>query len=347
MTSRVDTGMDEATEPVTTNAKQSLLIGFAGVGATALEHARVACSLGHRIAAATCRSPKSPRWNIFRSAYPACRFVPTDDELSYNTELDAIIVCLSWDEIPRGIAKYLKLPRRVLLEKPVGLDPSSLLSALDSARESEAANHKFVAMNRRFYEPVARLRARLSQGGLKSVDVVISEDVAGMCISYGPSIVPHVLAYSSCHILDLILHLFGPLSIVRVQRSFADYSGQQFVSINGMLETTAGIPVFLALNDGDPTPVGIRCRFDDKTCWYLSPIERLTVYDGFRVVPADDVHRIRRFVPIERDVLAASMEFKPGFLAQMSAFLTNDTRLLPRAERYLDLLHLIAELRGV
>jgi predicted dehydrogenase len=344
MTGADATGSGTGTRPRIGDIGTALRIGFIGAGAVALEHARAAKSLGHQIVMATCRSRASPRWQAFSAANPECQFVSSLEILA--DDVDVIIACPSWDEIPRRLDAYLSLPRRCLIEKPIALDAAVLSRAIGDLRGRPNLPAKAVGMNRRFYEPVVALRGRLVEGGLKSVEVTISEDVAGLVRLHGPSILPHVLTYSSCHVLDLALFLFGPLSVQRLRRTRSDHDGQPFMSVNGLLETAAGVPVFLAINDGDPSPVGIRCRFDDKTCWHLSPIERLVVYEGFEVIPADEIHRIRRFVPMQREMLMVSSAFKPGFLAQMAAFAAGGGDVLARPEDSLILLELIEQLLG-
>ena len=319
-----------------------LRIGILGAGAIARDHAAAVHALGHRVVAGSTRSPNSPRWQSFRSVAPDARYVADGAALLDDPALDAVIVCLPWDVLPVWLPRLLAIPRPVLIEKPIGLDRAGLAAALTGP--SLRTEGKMVGFNRRFYEPVGRLRERLGAGGLKAAEITISEDVARLVGRYRPEIVPHIPAYSSAHLLDLALHLLGPLAPVHMTAIAESGPAAPFRSYNGLLLTEAGVPVWLCLNAHDPVAVGIRCRFADHTVWHLSPVERLTVYCGYEVKDPEPGRNIRRYLPAAVETVDADLTLKPGFLAQMAAFLSGDFGPAARPVDSLALLALIEEI---
>ncbi|MFP5405344.1 MAG: hypothetical protein ACLGHY_03030, partial [Gammaproteobacteria bacterium] len=206
--------------------------------------------------------------------------------------------------------------------------------------------NKLVGFNRRFYRGVARLRERLAMGGLKAVYATMSEDVRRHAERHGPGIVPHVPAFASSHTLDLLLHLLGPLKVIRIYPWPERGAVAPFVSVNGVLESETGCPVFLALNAHDPVQAGLRFLFDDGTSWLLAPLERLSVFEGYDVTPETQGAAIRRYRPRLLESVEEDARIKPGLLEQARAFLEGTPRHAAGLADFARVLHLIDALRG-
>jgi predicted dehydrogenase len=300
-------------------------------------------ALGHRVTAASTRNEFSPNWAAFRLRAPGARFAGDPAELLEDESLDAVVVCLPWQVADVWSKRLLACPKPLLIEKPLGLAADRLRASL---RRYPDVRNKLVGYNRRYYRTVACVRDRLAQGGLKAVQATISEDVERHVARHGPEVVPHLLAFSSSHFLDLLLHLVGALRVVRLSAHAEGGPAAPFVSFNGLLETSTGIPVSLALNAGDPSPAGLRFLFDDHTTWILQPLERLRVYDRYVVSDDRPESTIRSYTPHEALALDEPADYKPGFLAQMRSFLGEDFGPGARPQDGLNVLNLIDEIRA-
>ena len=235
-------------------------------------------------------------------------------------DIDAIILCLPWQTQVDWLDWALAAPKPVLIEKPVALCAASLNAALKRHRDN--IGDKLVGYNRRFYATVARLSERLERGGLRSADITISEETTRLVDRHGPEILPYAMENSSCHLLDLSLHLLGPLTVRHMSRYNGYHDGVAFNSYNGLLETPTAVPVAFFNNANDPSRVGIRCRFDDGTAWCLWPSEILTVYRGYDVIERSAACQVRRYTPHKDVQIVEDTSYRPGFVAQMRAFLS-------------------------
>ncbi len=294
-------------------------IGIAGIGPAGLQHARAVIAAGHTVAVAAASRDGSPHAAGFLKAIPDARMVQGLDTLLAASGLDALVIALPWHETPRHLPRLLADPRPMLIEKPIGLSATAIEEAM--ARPGPAAAHKLIGFNRRFYVTVDRMRRRLAEGGLRAVRVTISEDLVRQTRAHGPEIVTHLLSFSSTHTLDLIIHLLGPLEIVRLRGHRETQA--PFLSMNGLLETREGVPVLLTLNASDPSPAGVAFVFADHTTWTLSPLEMLAIFDRYEVVELRPGSQIRRYMPHMREFIDEPADYKPGFVAQMSAFLAS------------------------
>lgn len=319
-------------------------VGLIGIGPAARHHAAAVEAVGAKVLVACALRTDSPNWSSLAAIAPEMRQLPDPQAVLDDPRIEAVVACLPWDVMPDWLERLAASPKAVLIEKPIGLAAAATRDVL--ARRVRHGGLKIVGYNRRFYEPVARLRERLSQGGLKAVEIVISEDIPSQIARHGEAIVEHLLAFSSAHALDLALHLLGPLRPVALTAQRGTGDAGEFTSFNGLLETDTDIPVTLALNANDPSPAGIRCRFDDATAWHLSPLEVLSVYRGTDVEPPSPEFNVRRYTPKLVEQILASATLKPGYAGQMEAFLSGRPGPAASPEDGLRVLELIEALHA-
>lgn len=294
------------------------------MGSVARFHAEVVQAAGYTVSVGCGTSEDSPRWQAFKSVAPQARFEPDGRAVLCDPDVDAVVACLPWDMNESWLPDLLSTTKPVLLEKPVALSSSVLSEAID--QNQETISNKMVGLNRRFYRTVQELKRRIEGGGVKSVELTISETVQGLANTYGDEIISHVLVYSSCHILDTACRVLGPLKPIKIYEFAESQYARPFSSISGVLETSEGAPVYLNVLADNPSPVGLRVFFDDQTTWHLSPIERLVAYQGYEVIEPNGEVKIRRYVPKAFLEINEDTTFKPGFLAQMEAFISGQDR---------------------
>ena len=301
------------------SSMQHQRVGIIGIGAAGLQHARAVIHCGHSVDAVAVECSTSNNIKYIKDIAPDARIIVGHEVLIEDDSLDAFVVALPWDIIPKVLPDLLKSNKPMLIEKPIGLTASEIETAL--AKNHMGIDSKLIGFNRRFYDVVSRLKTRLDKGGLKSAHIIISEDIGRQKTAHGDTIVPHLISFSSSHTLDLAVYLLGTLSIVKLY-GWRDKS--QFISINGLLETEQGLPTHLSLNASDPSSVGLRFIFSDSTTWVLSPLEMLSVFDRYEIVEISQNSKIRRYMPHVSEIVNEPVDYKPGFMAQMDAFLSGN-----------------------
>lgn len=319
-------------------------VGFLGVGNIAREHAEALQALGHTVVAGCATSADSPRWREFKSIAPEARFEPDGCAILEGPDVDAVVACLPWNVTETWLPKLLSTPKPVLIEKPVALSSSVLAEAM-AAPEARLEN-KFTGYNRRFYRTVQELKARVLQGGIKSIEITLPETVGRLSDTFGPEMIEHTLVYSSCHTLDTMVYLVGMPRPVKIYGHWESGYARPFQSLAGLLELDDGTPVFLSIMADNPAPMGIRIFFDDQSTWHLSPLERLIAYRGYERLEPVPGAKIPRYLPQPFLEINEDADLKPGFLDQMDAFLSGRCRQIAATlEEDLELLHLIETLQ--
>lgn len=206
--------------------------------------------------------------------------------------------------------------RRVLVEKPGGVDVGEIDAAAAAASNSGA--EAFVAYNRRFYASVAAAARMIAEdGGLTSITFEFTE----LADRVGPS--PHPAAVkrnwllaNSTHVIDLAFHLAGPPADLAAftAGSLGWHPAAARFAGSGITETGAA---FSYHADWDaPGRWGVEAMTRARRL-ILRPLEQLQV----QLRNSMDIHEVEIADELDRG-------YKPGVHAQTRAFLEGDSRLI-------------------
>lgn len=312
--------------------------GIIGCGSVAIDHAIIIKKLGHKVVLGITKSKNSKNWKSFKKIFPETKFANKISEILNNSEIQYIVSCLPVTEQKKYCKKILATEKPVLIEKPLHDNFFQLKKIISTTRLF--INNKIVGYNRRYYQTVNILKKRIKKGGLKNVEITISENYPNLIKKYGSKIVKNALHVgSSSHIMDLAIFLFGPLNLHKKWSC-----KKKFISYSAVLSTKNNIPIFLNINSYDPSLVGLKVRFDDETLWILSPIEKLQVYKGYDIIGRSNKIRIRRYFPKNIFTYSESTNLRPGFYKQMKDFINRNYKLSCKAKESLQLIKLLNDL---
>jgi len=322
--------------------KTTKKFGIIGCGAVALDHASVIKKLGHKIILGNTSNKNSKKWKTFRKQNPNIKFKEHINDILNSKKVDYIISCMPVNMHKKYCKKLLTTKKPVLIEKPLHDDFFQLKKILSNISHTLLKN-KFIGYNRRFYKTVGVLKKRIQKGGVKSVEITISENYKHISKKYITNKLKSILNVgSSSHILDLAIYFFGPISILKrwtYKKKFNSYSF--------LLSTKKkNIPIFVNINPHDPSSIGFKIRFDDETLWVLSPIEKLAVYKGYDIVYLNSHKFNKKYLPKVISETVEEEKFRPGFYHQMNSFINQDIKIVSRANDFLNLIGIINKLEN-
>jgi len=209
--------------------------------------------------------------------------------------------------------------KRILVEKPAGLDATEIRSVAAAARESGA--EVFVAYNRRFYASTQRAREILAEdGGATSFHFEFTEWSSTIeKLSKAPRVKEAWLLANSTHVIDLAFFLGGePKSLQALT------SGKGALAWHPRASVFAGAGVAAA-----------GALFTYKADWGAPgrwSVELMTRRRRLVLKPLEELHIQKHgSLALEPETLAGddAKSFKPGLRAQVLAFLGGrDPRLL-------------------
>lgn len=200
-----------------------------------------------------------------------------------------IVTCKLSDN-KKILNELLKYKKKILIEKPVFLNHKNF-KGMD-----KYSNFIFVGYNRIFYNLVKTLKNKLNLK--KRTNVICTV----------PEINKRNISINSCHIVSIIMYLFGSLKIINISRS-SKYINTKLVSKN------SDINIFFNFNASENFEIKF---FNDEKIFKLCPIEKLSIYKDFKITNSNGMRKYFPKIIYEKEEL--NKGFKQGFIGQYEAF---------------------------
>lgn len=234
---------------------------------------------------------------------------------------DTAIVAVGIESLAASVPVLLRGGvKRVLVEKPAGLDAAEIQSVADAARAAGA--EVFVAYNRRFYASTARARELIAEdGGATSFHFEFTEWSSVIeKLPTAARIKEAWLLANSTHVIDLAFFLGGePKSLRALTAGKGALAWHPRASVfAGSGEAVTGALFTYKADWGAPGRWGVEIMTRHRRL-VLRPLEELQI-------------QRHGSLALETETLADGDDklFKPGLRAQVRAFLGGtDPRLLP------------------
>ena len=192
------------------------------------------------------------------------------------------------------ILKYcMKTNKNIFIEKPVFLKSNQFRNILAYKKKI------FVGYNRIFYKSVMFLKKKLVNK--RSLNVIVK------C----PEESKLDIIKNSCHIISILLFIFGKLKLKRkiISKNFIN---NHLVGKNGL-----NINIFFNFKSADNFSIEV---FDKKIRYLLNPIENLKVYRDLKVISVNNNSLYKPKISLELDEYKFN-HTKPGFETQLEEFI--------------------------
>ena len=227
--------------------------------------------------------------------------------------LDALLIAPETSvttEILTYALEHTDLP--ILVEKPISYASADLLAL---AANPAYAGRVLVGYNRRQYSSTAAASRFLAEQGISSATFHASIPEASWDPNMADDRKRGILLANSVHVLDLLQHLFGELSIAGVagvQNETGLVSRAiSFTSASGAVGTSI-------ITFGSPSGYFIDLHTPGKSA-SLKPVEFFNEYVAVQVIDPTPEVPLRHYVPTrgaEFKLSQDDLDFKPGFLGQ-------------------------------
>jgi len=305
-------------------------VAIVGAGKAGLQHARAATAIGLQVVAHTSRSADSNGAKAFGNEFPESKLCAIE-ELVSEVSADLVIVALP-PEVTHDVApEFIRVSPHLILEKPAALTTSRIQELLRVEAKSES--RVIVGYNRRSYPMVTRVREVLSVDPPTNVRVVVVEDMSHVRATKSRVLQSSYLRHgSSTHFLDLVLFLFGQISILeigvsrsRTEPSFLDYS---IHAVN-----RSGVSINVTIDAGDRRRRGLDITTVSGRRVQLSPLEQLSISRGV------SNHPLSAAEPELLDDCPTS--YKDSFVAQLQRIVNDEFSALHRLSDSLMLSELV------
>ncbi len=236
--------------------------------------------------------------------------------LDASDKWDVVILAAS-TEAMIGLLEFARAKGKpILAEKPVGLDSESLDAIAGD-------DNVIVGFNRRFYAPVQAAKRFVEDGGPCLFHLELPESVPfnGRSVVDGESREPDLRAVvlNSVHGFDLVNYLGGTFVVESVHHVLPIEERRGGILL---LRSIRGDICSVSANWNAPANFALTIDRDGER-FELRPLEIGVLYRGMEVIEPTATTSIRRYVPRQIQQFPpdqASLDFKPGFVAQCEAF---------------------------
>lgn len=290
-------------------------VGLVGVGPISDWHVQALRAAGLEVTAVATRAG-SLRLQEFASRHLiALAFDRWEAMLAEPRHWDALVVATHTDGTPAVLSRAFELRVPVLVEKPVAWT-SARLAKLDALAHDKI----MVGFNRRFYRTVTVAREEVANGPPLLARMSLPESINAVQDRGEARPYWEPFFSNSCHGLDLLRFIFGPLEIRTVHRLQLK-TGQRY-GLSATLQSSRGDIVELTCNWGTPANFALTLDRPGRRVELL-PFELATVYEGMDVVEPSMEFPIRRYLPRVKDRITledVDAKHKPGFFQQAAAF---------------------------
>jgi predicted dehydrogenase len=223
-----------------------------------------------------CIDPNSEQRQAFQSRWQVPHGFASWQDLPHKAgAFDVISICSPTVVHAGDIKAALAFkPRLIFCEKPVSMHVTQTQQAVKNCADSQvllAVNHA-----RRWSPEVLKLKQQLDQGhwgALRSVSAVYNKGMLN----------------NGCHMMDLLLNLFGSLRITHVGQAVFDHFDLD-PSVDACLQTADGVPIQLNVAHAHDyalfemqivTEKGVIAMEDGGACWRFRAAEPSTQLPGY------------------------------------------------------------------
>jgi predicted dehydrogenase len=290
-------------------------IGLIGAGEISEWHVRALRAAGCTVSAIAARTGSSRAGELARRLRIPVVFDSWQDLLDRPREWDGLVIASHTDATADILTYALRTKVPILVEKPVAWTSKRIADLRVLAHPLV-----LVGFNRRFYRTVQFVRDYVRTNEPLLAHLSLPEALGADGDGTNPRRHWRPFFSNSCHGLDILRFVFGPLRVESVHRLVR--SDGRLYGLGAMLSSARGDVIQLSGNWGTAANFGL-CLDRPGRRVELRPFEIATVYEGMDVLEPSDEAPIRRYVPRVKeriDLESVDCVEKPGFVQQALAF---------------------------
>ena len=288
--------------------KKKLNIGLVGSGKMALEYYKVIKSFNHKIS--TIVTKKKLKYDPIFSKFKFDRqFSSFELAIKNSTDLDAWIICTSWNKLKKYFKLALKYKIVFLIEKSIIISSKELIY-IKKKINHYSQNNFLIGYNRNFYDYIEHLISILKKNIPNNIYMHLPEPYAHISRTHKEIKDKDLTLFMTSHWITLILMVLKQLKL-RIEfknyKVFNDRKNLNKVFIFNITNKGTLIPLIINLAPNNPSNTLIKfCS--DKLNIKLSPIETIQIeYDLKKIKKKNENIYLPKSI-----IRTVDKTFKPG-----------------------------------
>ncbi|MBC69489.1 Gfo/Idh/MocA family oxidoreductase [Acinetobacter sp.] len=271
-------------------------VGYVGSGPISDFHIPALKNNGLNIEALGTTKNSESSWGICKKYGLTHKYCKGGWEEVLDSDVDAYIICIKIENTLEVLDKILEKGKPVFVEKPINFS----LKELEKIKNNRFVENIFVGYNRRYYKTCMDLKKLCNNSSGGTVLVNIPDSCYGIkqFISNG------------CHMVDLVRYLLGDFEIVnKIIKTNSQKNDMDYFS--ALCRNKKWTIIFNA-HSLIPSNFSVSIN-SDKNVFELKPIEKLTIYEGMKIIEPTNEDPLRKYVPKVKYSFSENCCYKPGF----------------------------------
>ncbi len=261
--------------------KQKLNIALVGSGKIAYEYARVIKSFKHVINTIV-SSDNENKKNLIKKYNIKNEYVSFENAIKNSKNIDAWIICTSWDKLKKYFKIAIKYKLNFLIEKSIIISSQELIT-INKAISKKNKKNFLISYNRNYYDYMPLLISLLKNNKIDQITANMSDPFDEILKKQKKTIKKYLIIFMTSHWISLILKILRITNNQIVLKDYVKFSQKNILNAKTFVfkikKNKRIIPLLLNLLPNNSSNTSINF-YSKKKHILLSPIERIKInYD--------------------------------------------------------------------
>jgi len=265
--------------------KINLNIALVGSGKMANEYAKVIKSFDHNISTIVSSDNKNKDF-LIKKYNIKNNFISFENSIKNSKDVDAWIICTSWDKLNKYFKLAIKYRLIFLIEKSIITSSQDLIKINKKISKNEKKNF-LISYNRNYYDYIPSLISLLKNRDIDQISVNMSDPFNKTLKKQKKTLKKNLILFITSHWISLILKILK-ISKNKIDiKSYTKFGKKNNLSSKTLIfkiknkQNTIPLLINLFPNNSSNTNINFYCK---KLHILLSPIEKIKInYDLERI----------------------------------------------------------------
>ena len=304
--------------PKNLKIKKNLNIALVGSGKIAEEYARVIKSFNHNIDTIV-SSNNINRRKLIKKYNIKNINISFEDAIKYSKNIDAWIICTSWDKLKKYFKLAIKYKINFLIEKSLIITSKELL-IINKTIQKKDKKRFLISYNRNHYDYMPSLISLLKNNPIDQITANMSDPFDKILKKKEKKLKKHLITYMTSHWISLILKILKFTKNKIILKNYVKFSQKNILKSKTFIfkikNNKRKMPLLLNLlpNNSSNTSINFYCK---KLYVLLSPVEKIQINSDLKKIKKKN----QNFYKPVFELFSVENTYKPGFRSMYFDFI--------------------------
>ena len=298
--------------------KKKLNIALVGSGKIAEEYARVIKSFDHNISTIV-SSNNINRKKLIKKYTIKDINISFEDAIKSSKNIDAWIICTSWNKLKKYFKLAIKYKLNFLIEKSIIITSKELL-AINKTIQKKDKKRFLISYNRNYYDYIPSLISLLKNHSIDQITANMADPFDKILKNKNRNLRNHLITFMTSHWISLILKILKITKNKIIFKNYGKFSQKDIFKSKTFLfkvkNRNRNVPLLLNLlpNNFSNTNINFYCK---KLYISLSPVEKIQIHSDLKKIKKKNQNL---YMPVSHPFYVENI-YKPGFRSMYFDFI--------------------------